>query len=1138
MKKRRLSLLVLAAMAVQLFSPVGSAAAVGGAPLQPEDRVYTVPAAPNVDYNMNTDWKFKLADVSIGSDTQPVKTALQNTVDAQGHKLYEKEFDDSSWETVSVPHNYSDDALFDNLAQGGGDGGNRAIALYRKHFTVGAEHTGKKMLLEFEGLRQAAFVWVNGQYIGSYEAGVDPFGMDITAHVVCGQDNVIALVNDGTTGRGMTQYHKETRPGSDPGERDGTAYQWNSNDFNPTVAGLTRDVILHVKNPVYQTLPLYSNLKTMGAYVYGSDFDIPEKTATITVEAEVRNESNAAADLSLEVAVVDRSGKLQYAFTSDGTESVPVAADKGTVFKTVVASDAYDENPAKTDTSTVEVKKITASAKVGGLRFWSTKDPYLYNVYSVLKSGNEVLDVTKITTGFRKVETLGGTSGGVYINDELVWLTGYAQRSTNEWAAIGSAVDWLRDYDMAMVRESNGNFIRWMHVAAQPVDIRAADKYGVACIQPAGDKEGEPAAGTYHNRQWDQRVEAMRDTIIYFRNSPSILFWEAGNSFIRAAYMKEMTDLRKELDPHGMRAMGCRALADEQDAVDESEYVGTMLGRKVEDDNGFTGNGELTRDKRAILESEYHREESPRRVWDDYSPPDYDYVHGSVYGLTDTEGDSWDMTAEDFLRTAVKEYNRYFKNRVSSNSSRPIYSAAAALCWTDSTQHGRNHLTENARMSGRVDPARVKKQSFYAYQVLQSTKPAVYVMGHWNYSENKSDYPKGLDPTDKTVYVIASNCKYVELLINGESVAKNGSPENGFLYAFKNIDVTQHGKIEAIARNTKGEELARHTIETAGEAAEIRLTPHTGPEGLLADGSDIAYFDVEIVDANGIVLPLDYRQLNLSLTGDATLRGGYNSGYYVNYGTGFMSASDAHYKTVNGKNVIHVGELNADPNVIRAECGTNRVFVRAGRQAGNITLTVSGGGLTASSTITSKTFTADNGLTVQKPQQVLDPEIDPDLGPVWNPVAGMKPLTEPLDAVFGEGGNTVEVEEEVIQKKVITVKVNGTAVDFGKGDSGEQLVAYEMAQSVFAPIGPFATAIGATWSGNAKSLTITHNGQTVKLDESLMTFPDGTNTSIINQMAQMEDGVLHVEISAIAKGFGFQTNNWSSGMTEFTVKTS
>ena len=47
-----------------------------------------------------------------------------------------------------------------------------------------------------------------------------------------------------------------------------------------------------------------------------------------------------------------------------------------------------------TDTSTVDVKKIIASAKVGGLRFWSTKDPYLYNVYSVLKSGNGVLDVT------------------------------------------------------------------------------------------------------------------------------------------------------------------------------------------------------------------------------------------------------------------------------------------------------------------------------------------------------------------------------------------------------------------------------------------------------------------------------------------------------------------------------------------------------------------------------------------------------------------------------------------------------------------------------------------------------------------------------------------------------------------------
>ena len=60
-----------------------------------------------------------------------------------------------------------------------------------------------------------------------------------------------------------------------------------------------------------------------------------------------------------------------------------------------------------------------------------------------------------------------------------------------------------------------------MHVAGSPADVRAFDRRGIVCTQPAGDKEKES-----FGRQWDQRVELMRDVIIAFRNHPSILFWE------------------------------------------------------------------------------------------------------------------------------------------------------------------------------------------------------------------------------------------------------------------------------------------------------------------------------------------------------------------------------------------------------------------------------------------------------------------------------------------------------------------------------------------------------------------------------------------------------------------------------------
>ena len=143
--------------------------------------------------------------------------------------------------------------------------------------------------------------------------------------------------------------------------------------------------------------------------------------------------------------------------------------------------------------------------------------------------------------------------------------------ATNEWAAIGIAPEWLKDVDAMLIKESNANHIRFMHVAGSKADVRSFDRHGIVCTQPAGDKEREN-----FGRQWKQRVELMRDVIIAFRNSPSILFWEAGNNSINKEHMAEMRAIKEKLDPSGGRFMGCRTLNTE-DVIEESEFVGTML---------------------------------------------------------------------------------------------------------------------------------------------------------------------------------------------------------------------------------------------------------------------------------------------------------------------------------------------------------------------------------------------------------------------------------------------------------------------------------------------------------------------------------------------------------------------------------
>ena len=661
------------------------------------------------------------------------------------------------------------------------------------------------------------------------------------------------------------------------------------------------------------------------------------------------------------------------------------------------------------------------------MRFWSTTDPYLYTVYTILKDeSGKAVDVQKKDTGFRKVTY--DPDNGILINDKAVWMPGYAQRATNEWAVIGSATDWLQDYDMSLLKENNSNFIRWMHVAPKPAQVRSSDRYGVAVVCPAGDKEGVGLDG----RQWAQRTEAMRDAMIYFRNSPSVIFWETGNSSVGSGKnANDMVRIRDLVDPNGMRFIGARSATAADQMNYEYNYTGTMYGTNKNNEaplsaiNSMKQNGKMG----PIMETEYARNESPRRVWDIYSPPDYDYVNKQVYrndGAYKRDGyDYWSQTQEEAALANIREYNGYYSNRAGNGAS--IYSAAAMMIWSDSNMHTRNGASENCRTSGRVDPVRQTKEMFEVTKTAQATEPDVHIVGHWSYPQLSDDtynyfetekvvfevtdkytwaYDKYTDkqgkrnPLKKTVYVIGSaDVVKVELYrVDGETetlLGTDDSAESNFIYQFDGIDVTQGDAVIAKAYNARGEEIVKDEIKRTGEKASIRLTPHTAiredAEGNIindwrADGADIAYFDVEVLDANGNVCALNYDKINFSYSGNGTYLGGYNSGT----GAGcFQNMSDttglSKYFGGEKLNKSTIGE-----DYVYAENGTNRIFVRSTREAGSFTLTATMDGiLPASATITSNAVEVVGGLTTQMPA-TLTPGVSAP--PPSSNVSPMKPL--------------------------------------------------------------------------------------------------------------------------------------------------
>jgi beta-galactosidase len=147
---------------------------------------------------------------------------------------------------------------------------------------------------------------------------------------------------------------------------------------------------------------------------------------------------------------------------------------------------------------------------------------------------------------------------------------------------------------------------------------------------------------------------------------------------------------------------------------------------------------------------------------------------------------------------------------------------------------------------------------------------------------------------------------------NGESKDLGNT---GYIYAFPDMKFVP-GAIEA--RGTvNGNVVATDQIRTADKPARIELTAHTGPGGLQAGGSDVAFVDFEVVDANGLRCPTDEARVDFNLTGPAIWRGGYDSGI------------------TNSVNNLYLD----------TECGINRVAIRSMLQPGTITLTASRPGL-------------------------------------------------------------------------------------------------------------------------------------------------------------------------------------------------
>ena len=770
------------------------------------------------------------------------------------------DYNDASWKNVTLPYAWNEDDAFKKditeLSTG--------IAWYRKHFRLPVSQKGQKVFLEFEGIRQAGEFFLNGEYIGMHENGITSFGFDITNKLKYGNtDNVIAV-------RINNDWDYRERANN-------TKYQWSDRNFNANYGGIQKNVYLHVTGNVYQTLPLFTGLGTTGVYIYADDFNITARSARIHAESELKNESRESQAVQYAVHIRETNGRLVKSFTG---ETITIAAG--------------------------ETRKLTAVAKVDGLQFWSWGYGYLYNVETVLKVNGKTVDAVTTTTGFRKTAFKDGM---VSLNDRVIMIHGYAQRTSNEWPAVGMSVPaWMSDYSNGLMVESNGNLVRWMHITPWKQDVESCDRVGLMQAMPAGDAEKD-----VEGVRWEQRKSVMRDAIIYNRNNPSIIMYECGNESISEAHMSEMKKLRDQYDPAGGRAIGSREMLDSKVA----EYGGEML---------YTNKSAHI----PMWATEYSRDEGLRKYWDDYTPPYHKDGAGPLHKGQDAS--AYNRNQESHARENVIRWNEFWRER--PGTGKRVSAGGVNIIFSETNTHHRGE--ENYRRSGEVDALRIIKENFYAHQVMwdgwvEPENPRIHIVGHWNYTESVT----------KDIYVISSAEK-VELKINGVSMGM-GIKSEGFLFTFKNIK-WKAGTISAAGFDKNGKLLCSDKIITTGAPVALRLKAITHPKGLQANGHDLALVEVEVVDAKGNRCPTALNMVNFSLTGEAEWRGGMAQGP----GNYILSKS------------------------LPVECGVNRVLVRATTVAGKVSIKANSDGLQpASINLVSQQVPGANGLSTVLPSNGL-----------------------------------------------------------------------------------------------------------------------------------------------------------------------
>ena len=529
---------------------------------------------------------------------------------------------------------------------------------------------------------------------------------------------------------------------------------------------------------------------------------------------------------------------------------------------------------------------------------WSIETPVLYKAVSTVFVNNVITDEYTTTFGCRSIRF--DKDSGFFLNEKPVKIQGVCMH--HDLGALGVAVNYrATQRQMEMMKEMGANAIRTSHNPPSPELIQICDSIGLLVIEEAFDewKDGKNKNGyaNYFDEWAKSDIESMvrRD-----RNHPCIIAWSIGNE-IREQNTPNGKEVAKFLaetcklnDPTRPTTAGFNnhngaiknGLADVVDLVgfNYKPYDYAAKHKQYPDYILFGSETASTVSSRG--EYKFPAVEKKGPWYNDYQVSSYDLEYPNWASTADTEfeaQDDNDFIFGEFVWTGFD----YLGEPTPYNEGTPARSSYFGI----------------------VDLAGLKKDRFYLYQSKWSDKPVLHLLPHWNWE----------DRLGQNVPVFCyTNYPKAELFVNGKSMGvkeKNKSSKyTRYRLMWDNL-IYEPGEIKIIAYNDKNDSVASEVIKTAGEPYAVKLT--VDRQTINANGKDLAFVTVEVVDKGGNLCPRANNLLFFEVNGNGRLKALCNGD--ATDQTSFVS------------------------NYMRVFSGKLVATVESGKILGDIELTVSGG---------------------------------------------------------------------------------------------------------------------------------------------------------------------------------------------------